>query len=228
MKKKLLLAALLLVGVGAASQAHAAAYDWLFKLNDSVGSPYEFTVTGDGIHDAVLMYRPGGQLPYLAPLNGGLQLNGSNQLVIDNIPQSEITNLTTDLATINSSLSGKASASHTHAASDVTNFNPSVDARIASSTVPIGIQRTRALTDSSGVYTWTFPTAFAASTTPVIMVTAEDGTANVMTNAQVTSVSNTAVTVQVNQIAQVNLLSTLLGTGPTGIQKFVHITAVKP
>lgn len=45
-------------------------------------------------------------------------------------PQSEVTNLVTDLAAINSSLSGKASTSHTHTSSDVTDFAEAVDDRV--------------------------------------------------------------------------------------------------
>lgn len=47
------------------------------------------------------------------------------------IAQSKIANLTTDLSTINTSLSSKASTSHTHTSSAITDFSESVDDRVA-------------------------------------------------------------------------------------------------
>lgn len=231
MKKYLLAVALLVGTLGTVGYAHAAAYDWVWTLKDNMDSPYTFNLQGTYSPNdpRVLVYSPITSQPFLAPLNGGLQLDtGTGYLTVDNIPESEITNLTTDLATLTAN---KSSVGHTHPTSDIIGLSTFVDNRIASTSAtstPPGVQRIRVQTNSSGVYTWTFPAAYSASTTPVVTVTAEDPTGNVMTNAQITSISNTSVTVQVNQIAQVNLLSTLLGTGPVGVQKFVDITAVRP
>lgn len=172
--KKTIFAIALIVGLGVASQAHAAPFDWLFKLNDDVGDPYEFTVTGDGIHDAVLMYRPGGQLPYLAPLNGGIQLNESNQLVVDNIPQSEITGLAATFA-------GKANVSHTHPTSDISGLQTYIDGRIASTTKFMSFATT----------TRSLNTAFLISSTSAAFVsyTVDIGTTLSLTSGQTGTVS---------------------------------------
>lgn len=234
MKKPLLAVALLVGFLTTVGSAYAASYDWVWTLNDNMGSPYTFNLPGDYSPNEtrVLVYSPSTHQPYLAALNGGLQIDPSNGfLVVDNIPESHISNLTADLATINTALGNKSNIGHMHAASDIGGLSTFVDARIASTSAtstPMGVQRIRVQTNASGVYTWTFPTAFPASTTPVVTVVAEDATSNAMTSAQITSISNTTVTVQVNQIAQVTLLSTLLGTGPVAVQKFVDITAVKP
>lgn len=194
--KKTTFAIALVVSLGVASQAHAAAYDWLFKLNDSVGDPYEFTVTGDGIHDSILMYRPGGQLPFLATMNGGLQLNESNQLVVDNIPQSEITGLAASLA-------GKASLVHTHSTSEINGLQSYVDGRIASTTSFQADWNTTATSSSSyvknkpafsyGTSTRSLNTAFQVSTTTATFVSY---TVDVATTLSLTGGETGTVTLQ--------------------------------
>lgn len=159
--KKTLLAAVLLVGLGAASQAHAAPYDWFFNLNDDLGSPYTFTVDGQGPNPMVLMYRPGGHLPYLAPMNGGLQLDtGTNELVVKDIPQSGITGLSTTFSGITTALAGKANATHGHSTSDIAGLGTFVSNWMASSSALTFATSTRSLN-----------TAFQVSATKAAMVT---------------------------------------------------------
>lgn len=133
--KRTLLAALLLVGLMSSNVALAAPYEWVFNLNDSNGDPITVPIQGDFSPnvDHVLVYDPSTHYPSLLALNGGLKVE-DGKLVINDIPESEITGLDTDLASLTSGLAGKANTTHTHLASDISNFNSAVDARIASTT----------------------------------------------------------------------------------------------
>lgn len=90
------------------------------------------------------------------------------------------------------------------------------------------IQRIRAQTDTSGVYTWTFPVAYGAGVVPVVSAVAEGTNASIW-NAQITSSSNTSAVIQVNrsttavQVLGINVLS--LQSNP---QTFVDLQAVAP
>lgn len=146
--KKNLLAVMLLVGIVGASfgavnvpQAHASGtpFDWVWTLNDSSGNPYTYSAganfTPDETH--VLVYDPGTHIPRLAALNGGIQIDPiTGYLVVDNIPQSEVTNLVANLATLTTGLAGKAASSHMHSTSDIVGLASFVDSRIASTTQP--------------------------------------------------------------------------------------------
>lgn len=89
------------------------------------------------------------------------------------------------------------------------------------------IQRVRAQTNTSGVYTWTFPSAYGSGTTPVISLTVEDGTSSTW-NHQVTAISNTSVTIQLQKTNAVTILGiSVLGIAATP-QAYVHLTAVAP
>lgn len=122
--KKLLLAALLLVGLGGASIAQAAPLEWLWTLNDSEDSPYTYHIPGNFSpnEDRVLMYDPSDHQPVLVPLNGGISVN-SGHLSLADVQMDVITGLSAALA-------GKASASHAHATSDITGLASYVDGRI--------------------------------------------------------------------------------------------------
>jgi hypothetical protein len=90
------------------------------------------------------------------------------------------------------------------------------------------IQRTRSVTNSSGVYTWTFPTPYGAGVTPVVTVTVESPSGSVVFNEKITSISNTSVTVAVSRSTPV----TVLGLSVLGIESAaattIHLTAVEP
>lgn len=88
--------------------------------------------------------------------------------------------------------------------------------------------RTRAQTNTSGVYTWTFP-AGTFSATPVIGVAVEDTSGSGASWGHVvTAVSSTSMTVQLTKTTAV----TILGISVLGIasspQAFVHLTAMQP
>ncbi len=221
--KKTLLAALLLVGflTSATSALAGYQYDWNWSINDMFGNPQ--SVQTPGLYapdvDRVVMMSPGGGGPILRPLNGGVKVQGG-QLVVDDIPLTSITGLST-------ALDGKAALSHTHATNEINNLTQFVDNRIASTSAtgtPMGVQRVRVQTDASGSYTWNFPAPFATSTIPVVSVTPEDATASASTDVRITSVSNTSVTVQASRITTVLGLLSLNSTP----QIYVHLTAVKP
>lgn len=84
-------------------------------------------------------------------------------------------------------------------------------------------QWTRAQTNTSGAYTWTFPTAFAS--TPVVSITVEDNT-SASWNHQITAISTTSVTVQLVKTTAV----TVVGVSVLGVaaspQAYVHLTAI--
>lgn len=218
--KKTLLAAVLLVGLIVPSVSQAAAFDWLWTLNDDMGSPYTYPIPGDlsPNEPRVLIYRTD-HLPYLAQLNGGIHIDGDGRFSIDDEPESKITNLVSDLASLQSQINGKANTSHTHSPTDISGISSYVDTKIASSTLIA--QRVRVQTNGTGGYTWTFPTAFSASTTPVIEVTPEDATSAASTDVRITAVSNTSVTIQASRLTTVLGLLSLNSTP----QIYVHITA---
>ncbi len=92
----------------------------------------------------------------------------------------------------------------------------------------IPTQRIRAQTNTSGTYTWTFPTAYGTGITPVVGVTVEDSTAGNIWNHRITAISNTSVTIQLDKSTAV----TVLGISVLGIaanpQAYVHLTAIAP
>ncbi len=93
-------------------------------------------------------------------------------------------------------------------------------------TVPVQYQ-TRAQTNTSGVYTWTFPTAFGSGVIPVIECTVEDSSA-ASWNHQITAISNTAMTTQLVKTTAVTILGiSVLGVSATP-QAYVHLTARAP
>lgn len=146
-----------------------------------------------------------------------------------------------DVTGLQTALNGKASSTHTHVIADVTGLQTALNAKADTSSLATvatsgsyndltnkptiqAIQRVRAQTDASGNYTWTYPNAYASGTIPVIGNTLEDGTANAITNIQITAISNTSVTVRVaRSVPVLGILN--FSTNP---QVYVHLTAVTP
>lgn len=88
-------------------------------------------------------------------------------------------------------------------------------------------QRTRATTNTSGVYAWTFPSAYAGGVIPIVEITVEDSSASTW-NHQITAISNTGVTIQLTKTSAVTVLGvSVLGIAATP-QAVVHLTAIAP
>lgn len=89
------------------------------------------------------------------------------------------------------------------------------------------IQRMRVQTSTLGAYTYTFPIAYGSGVIPVIGITVEDNS-SAQWSYQITSISNTSVTIQLTKTTAVTLLGiSVLGIAATP-QAYVHITAVAP
>lgn len=86
------------------------------------------------------------------------------------------------------------------------------------------IQRIRVQTNTSGQYTWVFPEQF--SSLPVVEITVEDG-ASASWNHRITSLSNTAVSIQLDKLTQTSLLGVNLLQIASSPQAYIHITAVE-
>lgn len=127
--KRIPLAALLLVGlIGSASAVQAAgAYDVIWNVADQYGTPTEYDMPSPaGVR--FMAFDGVNRTPTVAQLGAGLYWDGTSI-----VP----TGLTFDAITgLSSALAGKADTSHTHTASQITDFNSAVDARLASSTQP--------------------------------------------------------------------------------------------
>lgn len=147
----------------------------------------------------------------------------ANQLEFKAAEISQITGLTASIDAINASIATKATpANITSAISPVQDqLNTVATNNFIRETYN---QRVRAQTNSSGTYTWTYTNAYASGTTPIIAAVAEDSSGGALTNVQITSISNTSVTVQARRV------STILGvlTLTTNPQVYVHLRAVGP
>jgi hypothetical protein len=86
------------------------------------------------------------------------------------------------------------------------------------------IQKIRVQTDVSGAYTWTFPIQFQS--VPVIEVTVEDS-ADASWNHRITSLTNSAVSVQLGKQTATSLLGVNLLQIASNPQAYIHITAVQ-
>lgn len=134
--------------------------------------------------------------------------------------------------------------SHTHTVSQVTDFSSAIagkfdtpagttsqvvlgDGTLGGLPVPQVTQRIRVQTNASGAYTWTFPTAYGSGVTPIVSVTVEDGS-SAMWNHQISTPTNTSVTVQLSKTTAVTVLGvSVLGLATTP-QAYIHITAIAP
>lgn len=90
------------------------------------------------------------------------------------------------------------------------------------------IQKTRATTNGSGVYTWTFPDAYPSGVTPVISLVAEAPSSATIYNYRITAISNTSVTIAVTRSTPVTVLSLSVLGVESAAATTVHITAVAP
>lgn len=90
------------------------------------------------------------------------------------------------------------------------------------------IQRTRVQTDSSGVYTWTFPNDYGGSVIPVVSVAVEDNTSGAIWSSKITAVNHSSVSVQLSKTVPTTILGiSVLGT-VSSPQAYIHLTAVAP
>jgi|SRR6185369_4617285 len=85
------------------------------------------------------------------------------------------------------------------------------------------IQKIRVQTDISGAYTWTFPIQFQS--VPVIEVTVEDS-ADASWNHRITSLTNSAVSVQLGKQTATSLLGINLLQITSNPQAYIHIAAI--
>lgn len=87
--------------------------------------------------------------------------------------------------------------------------------------------RLRAQTNTAGVYTWTFPTAFGAA--PVVNVSVEDTSGGGASwGHAITAISSTSVTVTLTKSTSVSILGiSVLGIASTP-QAYVHLAATAP
>lgn len=90
---------------------------------------------------------------------------------------------------------------------------------------PTILQRIRVQTATDGSYTWTFPTAFSG--TPVVEITVEDGSSATW-NHRITSLSSTAVSIQLGKLTATSLLGINLLQIASNPQAYIHIMAVAP
>lgn len=89
-------------------------------------------------------------------------------------------------------------------------------------------QKIRVLTDTTGNFTWTYPTPYPVGIIPVIQLTVEDGTAGAAWNHKIVKCTETYVQLQITKTNSV----TVLGISVLGIsanpQAYVHINAGYP
>lgn len=90
------------------------------------------------------------------------------------------------------------------------------------------IQRTRVQTNSTGDYTWTFPTAYGSGVIPVISAVSESASTTVPQGVQIVAISNTSVTIKVINLPSTSVLSIVVLGAPSGAQAYVHLTAIAP
>lgn len=89
-------------------------------------------------------------------------------------------------------------------------------------------QKIRVLTDTSGSYTWVFPTPYPAGVIPAIQLTVEDAGAGTVWNHKVVTTTNTQVVVQITKTTSVTVLSVSVLGIAANPQAYVHINAAYP
>lgn len=128
---------------------------------------------------------------------------------------------------------GGAAAVHTHSATEVTTgiFDESQVPTLPSSRINglVVPQRVRVQTDSSGNYTWTYPTPYGSGVVPVLSGVSEAPNA---TDPQVIQIvgtpTNTSATFKVLSLPLTTVVGTdVLGT-PVGVQAYIHLSALAP
>lgn len=243
MKVKTLLSGLLLVAVvlGPATIVLAAANDWHLNMrnsDDTADINHDIAQPVDGFVDT-LVYDPAIGFPVWE------QPSVFKTNVLDVLGYENTSQVNTAIAAATSTLNTKINTLQSQV-NGINSFTPSAffgtastSSYIASSTpglmsglmvtklnalstsTPQHVERVRAQTDSSGTYTFTFATAFSA--TPVVSIDVESSTTGI-TQAYITSISTTAVTVQTSRATNVLGLLTLQSSP----QLFVHIMAMEP
>lgn len=234
MLRKIMLGAVLAGSLIIGAQlAIAAGYDWHFSTRNSTDTADVSTdLNISGSFPEILVTNPATRLPEILQMAGAFDVNfDTDQVNVAIIGEDKVNHLELDLAAINASLADKASsASVSSLSSSVSSSLSSISSTLSAlgSTTSVlassSLKRIRVQTDTSGTYTWTFPTAFASGTVPVIMATPEDATAGASTDVRITSISNTSVTVQTSRITTVLGLLSLNATP----QIYVHLTAIAP
>lgn len=105
---------------------------------------------------------------------------------------------------------------------------PGYDVRMVPTHTCINQYRTRAQTNAAGLLSWTFPTPYPDGVIPVVQVAVEDASAGANWGHQITSVSNTGMTVQLSKTTAVLVLGiSVLGIAANP-QAYVHLTAIPP
>lgn len=89
------------------------------------------------------------------------------------------------------------------------------------------VQRAKATTDSGGAYTWTFPVPYGVGVTPIVQLTAEDGTA-ARIDYKVTATSNTSASIQVNKATTTNLLGVVVLESTSTGAVSINLMAMTP
>lgn len=83
-------------------------------------------------------------------------------------------------------------------------------------------------TDVNGLVTWTFNPPYAAGVVPVVEIAPQSNNPNLSINHRITTLTNTAVTVQLSASAAVTVLGiSVLGVQQPGVLT-VHLTAGEP
>lgn len=185
--------------------AHPAANSMLLEQRNSTNTGNVTRIVDFPATDGVFWYNTTTNLPSVMTLGANMALSSG---VLDSVPPTW------------STLASKptfATVAFSGAYGDLSGA-PSV----------VVVQRTRAQTNTSGVLTWTFPSAYGGGVTPIISLTVEDATAGVTWNDQITAISNTSVTIQLTKTTAVTVLGiSVLGVAATP-QAFVHLMAVAP
>lgn len=214
-----------IMGMGAAA-AHAAPVSYQLGVTPDSGDPYQANigVPSDNTYCNVFGVDATTHTPMLFPLGSGINCSGTSLSVgpivedkvlglVDDISflktglasatstissyNDSITLLNTRVATLNGWFANIGTTTQYLASSTASGIMSSTDKVKLDSLVKV--QRTRVTTDSSGNYTWTFPTAYASGQPPIVSVVGEDSS-SALSNVQITSISNTSVTVHAGKI----------------------------
>lgn len=90
------------------------------------------------------------------------------------------------------------------------------------------IQKSRAQTNGTGDYTWSYPNAYGSGIVPIISVVPEGGS-SVPLNVQIVGTpTNTSCTFKVLSLPSTSVLSIVVLGAPTGTQAYLHMTAIAP
>lgn len=162
--------------------------------------------------------------PVTVHLQSPFSVDGGGNLQLGTLSSSQVTGLDSFETSVNGSVtdhSTRIAASESTIASHTSSIN-SLSTAISAIPSPVQadynatstsasnfiknkplMQRTRATSDGSGNYTWTFPTAYSAA--PIVTAIVEDNTSGALGNVQITAISSTSVTLHASR------LTTILG-----------------